>query len=329
MRDANTGKAIRLKRPGGVCELQIVDWAVGAPAPEKSGFGTRRSASTSSTSTTALGSYPLPERPFPASRPQASSKQSAKASPAWMSARLSPIAGATGAYATTRLLPAWRVVPLPQAISARMAAASLLRGLTVHMLLKRTHPVRPGETVLVHAAAGGLGMVLTRWIKHFGGRVIGTASSEAKAGTASANGADHVIVGRKADIVGEVAKLTDGQGVDFAVDGIGGTMLAQTFACTRRFGTVASVGQAAGTIPTGDGGRDRTAPLPSSPGERHGLCGRRTFDLPGGGRRSLRDDRGRHRPAGGNGPAYPLAEAAKAQSDLEPDAFPAPAILLP
>ena len=156
---------------------------------------------------------------------------------------------AIGAYAATRLLPSERIIPLPDDISTRVAAASMLRGLTAHMLLTRTFPVSAGNTILIHAAAGGLGAMLVRWAKHLGATVIGTAGSAEKAQIAKTFGADHVIVGRNADIVSEIAALTEGRGVDFAIDGIGGDMLRKTFACVRPFGTVASIGQAAGPIP--------------------------------------------------------------------------------
>ena len=158
-------------------------------------------------------------------------------------------AGVPGAYAATRLLPAWRAIKLPAPIDSMLAASAFLRGLTVHMLLTRIFPVRAGSALLVHAAAGGLGQTLTRWAKELGATVIGTAGSAEKADIARANGADHMIVGRRADFAAEVGKLTMGKGVDFAVDGIGGDVLRKTFACVRRFGTIASVGQAAGTIP--------------------------------------------------------------------------------
>jgi NADPH2:quinone reductase len=117
------------------------------------------------------------------------------------------------------------------------------------MLLTRTYPVAPGSVLLVHAAAGGLGSLLTRWAKRLGATVIGTVGSPAKAEIARANGADHVVVGRDADWAADVSILTDGRGVDFAIDGIGGDRLVATFGCIRRFGTVASIGQAAGPIP--------------------------------------------------------------------------------
>ena len=154
-----------------------------------------------------------------------------------------------GAYAATRLIPAARLIRLPDNISSRIAAASMLKGLTTHMLLTRTYKVEAGTTLLVHAAAGGLGALLVRWAKHLGAVVIGTAGSEQKAEAARAYGADHVIIGRDSDIVAQVHALTNGQGVDFAIDGIGGDMLLKTLACTHRFGTVASIGQAAGPIP--------------------------------------------------------------------------------
>lgn len=154
-----------------------------------------------------------------------------------------------GAYASTRLLPAERAIPLPDAVSSRMAAASMLRGLTAHMLLTRTWTVGEGTWLLVHAAAGGLGTVLTRWARQLGATVIGSVSSEAKAEIARANGAAHVVIGRDADIVAEVGRLTAGRGVDFTIDGLGGAMLDKSFACTRKFGMVASIGQAAGAIP--------------------------------------------------------------------------------
>lgn len=154
-----------------------------------------------------------------------------------------------GAYAATRLLPQARAIRLPDSISTRLAAANMLRGLTAQMLLKRVYPVGSETTLLVHAAAGGLGGILVRWAKHLGATVIGTASSPAKAATARGHGADHVIVGRDADIASEVRVLTGGQGVDYAIDGIGGDMLEKTLACVKRFGMVASVGQAAGPIP--------------------------------------------------------------------------------
>lgn len=154
-----------------------------------------------------------------------------------------------GAYATTRLLPASRAIPLPDSVSLERAASSMLRGLTVHMLLNRVIPERCQETLLVYAAAGGLGQYLTRWASHRGSRVIGIAGSTAKAKIAVEAGARDVIVGRQADIVKEVNALTGNDGVDAIVDGVGGDNFLQNFQAIKPFGSVLSVGQAGGPLP--------------------------------------------------------------------------------
>jgi NADPH2:quinone reductase len=154
-----------------------------------------------------------------------------------------------GAYASTRIVAAERVMALPDAVSAKVAASSLLKGMTAYMLLRKVTDVGQGSTVLIHAAAGGLGSILVRWAKSLGATVIGSVSSPEKAALAASYGADHLIVGRGADIVAEVKRLTGGNGVDAAYDGIGGDMLLQTIRAVRPFGTAVTIGQAAGPIP--------------------------------------------------------------------------------
>lgn len=154
-----------------------------------------------------------------------------------------------GAYAAARSISADRLLRLPATISEQNVAGMMLRGVTAHMLLHRTYQVGPGTTILVHAAAGGLGLVLTQWAKLLGATVIGTVGSEEKAEIARAAGLDHAILYRDTDFVSAVRAITDGRGVDVAYDGIGGTTLLQTFDAVRPFGTVASVGQAGGPIP--------------------------------------------------------------------------------
>jgi NADPH2:quinone reductase len=157
-----------------------------------------------------------------------------------------------GSYAEARNMPATRLLKLPEAISPRLAAASLLRGLTVQMLLHRVFPMQPGQTVLIHAAAGGVGLILTQWAKRLGATTIGTVGSEDKAQLARAHGLDHAILYRQTDFVAAVRDLTHGQGVNFAVDGIGGNTLAKTISTVRPFGVIASIGQAGGPIPPMD-----------------------------------------------------------------------------
>ncbi|WP_067732697.1 quinone oxidoreductase family protein [Novosphingobium naphthalenivorans] len=236
-------------------------------------------------------------------------------------------AGVPGAYASTRLLPAWRAVGLPGDIVARDVAGSFLRGLTVHMLLTRICPAGEGTVLLVHAGAGGLGTALTRWAKHRGHTVIATVGSAAKARIAQANGADHVIVGRDADFAGEVGRLTGGAGADWAVDGIGGETLRKTFACVKRFGRVASVGQAAG-------------PIPPVPVEELGPV--RSLSLSRPSVMAYAAEQDTYREAAGAvidairkgivpcaGTAYDLADAARAQDDLETGRTTGSCVLVP
>jgi NADPH:quinone reductase len=159
-----------------------------------------------------------------------------------------------GAYAAERNLPAWRAIRLPDALSDEAVASSFVKAITAHMLLYRVYPVVAGTTLLVHSAAGGLGQLLTRWASHLGATVIGTVGSDAKAAIARQAGAQHVIVGRDADLAQAVGDITGKRGVDVAYDGVGGATLAKTFGCVRPFGVVASIGQAAGPIPPVDVG---------------------------------------------------------------------------
>lgn len=151
-----------------------------------------------------------------------------------------------GSYASARNLPAELALPIPDDIADDTVASLLLRGITAHMLYSYVHQLKAGDTVLVHAAAGGLGLVLVQWAKAQGARVIGTVGSSAKASMAKGHGLDAAILYREQDFVSAVKKLTDGLGVDFAVDGIGGQTLLQTLGTVRPYGMVASVGQVAG-----------------------------------------------------------------------------------
>jgi len=154
-----------------------------------------------------------------------------------------------GGYARARNIPRSRVVRVPDSIDDRTAAAAMLRGVTAHMLLARVYPVARGTTILVHAAAGGLGLILTQWAKSLGATVIGTVGSPAKAEVAHAAGLDHAILYRDNDFVAEVRRFTGCRGVDVAYDGIGGDTLQRTLDTVRPFGMVVSLGQASGDLP--------------------------------------------------------------------------------
>lgn len=152
----------------------------------------------------------------------------------------------TGSYANLNNLDAERVIALPDDIGDDAIASLLLRGITAYMLFNKVYRLKAGDTVLVHAAAGGLGQVLVQWAKALGARMIGTVGSAAKAERATRQGLDHAVLYREQDFVAAVRDLTHGEGVDFAIDGIGGKTLIATLDSVRPFGMVASVGQVSG-----------------------------------------------------------------------------------
>lgn len=157
-------------------------------------------------------------------------------------------AGQPGAYAAARNLAAERAIALPDGVSVKAAAGALLRGITAHLLFAHVRPVRAGDTVLIHAAAGGLGLILVQWAKALGARVIGTVGSHEKAQLALAHGAERVVLYREEDFVAAAHEFGGGEGVDYAIDGIGGDTLLRSFDAVRPFGMAASIGQAGGHL---------------------------------------------------------------------------------
>ncbi|HEX5077968.1 MAG TPA: quinone oxidoreductase [Geminicoccaceae bacterium] len=154
-----------------------------------------------------------------------------------------------GAYAETRLVPADRLVRLPDGIDDRQAAAMMLKGMTAQYLLRRTFPVRPGQTILFHAAAGGVGLIACQWAKHIGARVLGTVGSDAKAELARAHGCDVTIRYDRENVVSRVRELTDGKGVAVVYDSVGKSTFEQSLDCLAPLGMLVSFGQSSGSIP--------------------------------------------------------------------------------
>lgn len=244
-------RVVRLRKPGGIDELEVVDVELSQPGMgeiliRQTAIGVNFLDIYHRT-----GVYSLPALPAVLGVEGAGSVTAVGPDVTTLKIgdRIAYAGAPVGGYASERLLPVGRAIPLPAAISDETAATALLKGLTAHMLLTRTYVVGRGTTVLMHAAAGGLGSLLTKWATRLGAEVIGTVSSESKAAIARASGADHVIVGRDTDFARDVLRLTNGRGVDVAYDGIGGATLRKTFTCVRRFGTIASIGQPAGPIP--------------------------------------------------------------------------------
>lgn len=157
--------------------------------------------------------------------------------------------GGFGAYAEANVVAADRAVRIPDGVDSRTAAASLLKGMTVEALLCRTYPVKAGETILVHAAAGGVGQIMVQWAKAIGAEVIATVGSEAKAAKARALGADHVILYREQDVAAEVRRITGGKGVPVAYDSVGKDTFEGTLGSLARRGLFVTFGNASGPVP--------------------------------------------------------------------------------
>ncbi len=154
-----------------------------------------------------------------------------------------------GAYAEARLMQADRLVKLPDGIDDRQAAAMMLKGMTAQYLLRRTFPVQAGQTILFHAAAGGVGLIACQWAKHLGARVLGTVGSEAKAELARAHGCDVPIRYDREDVVARVRELTDGKGVPVVYDSVGKDTFAKSLDCLAPRGMLVACGQSSGNIP--------------------------------------------------------------------------------
>lgn len=159
-----------------------------------------------------------------------------------------------GAYAEKRLMPADRCVPVPDGLSDELAAAVMLKGLTAHYLLRSTFRVEPGHTVLIHAAAGGVGLLACQWAKSLGATVIGTVGSAEKAELAQAHGCDHPINYREVDFVERVAAITQGEKCDVVYDSIGADTFMASLDCLKLRGTMVSYGQASGKVGAFDTG---------------------------------------------------------------------------
>jgi len=153
-----------------------------------------------------------------------------------------------GAYAEFRLIDADKLVKIPDAISDQTAAAMMLKGLTAHYLLFRTYSVKKGDTILVYAAAGGVGLILCQWAKLIGATVIGCVGSDEKALLAKANGCDHTILYRNEDIPTRVRELTEGRGVAVVYDSIGKATFGASLDCLQPFGVLATYGNASGPV---------------------------------------------------------------------------------
>lgn len=153
-----------------------------------------------------------------------------------------------GAYAQSRLIPAERLIRLPQDLPTQQAAAMMLQGMTARYLLVGCYPVKSGDTILIHAAAGGVGLIVCQWARHLGATVIGTVGSEEKAALAGTHGCHHPIVYSREDFVSRVREITGGRGADVVYDSVGQATFMQSLDCLRPKGMLVSFGQASGPV---------------------------------------------------------------------------------
>ena len=160
-----------------------------------------------------------------------------------------------GAYAEARLMPADRVVKVPDGISDVQAASMMLKGMTAQYLLRRTYRVKAGDTILVHAAAGGVGLILCQWAKHLGATVIGTVGSEEKAALARANGCAHTVIYTREDFQSRVMEITGGKKVPVVYDSVGKDTFARSLDCLQPMGVMILYGAASGPVPPFDLGQ--------------------------------------------------------------------------
>lgn len=242
-------KAIRVHKTGGPDVLQLEDIALPAPGPGQLLIRNRAIGLNFIDTYFRTGLYPAPQLPFTPGNESAGDVLAVGAGVTEFKPgdRIACVAG-LGAYAEERIVPAAAAVALPDAVSYEAAASMMLKGLTAEYLLHRTYKVKPGDTILVHAAAGGTGTILCQWGKALGATVIGTAGSKEKADLARAHGADHVILYGEEDVAARIKEITGGQGCDVVYDGVGRDTFIASLDSLKPFGLLASFGNASGAV---------------------------------------------------------------------------------
>ena len=243
-------KAIRIHRTGGPDAMQWEDVEVGAPGPGEIRIRHEAVGLNYIDVYFRTGLYPASSLPFSPGMEGAGVVEAVGEGVGSVAVgdRVAYAAPPVGSYAEERLMPADKVVKIPAGIDSRQAAAMMLQGMTVEYLLRRTYPVRSGETILFHAAAGGVGLIACQWAKHLGATVIGTVGSDEKAALARAHGCDHPIVYTRENFTERVRELTDGAGVPVVYDAVGRDTFEGSLDCLAPRGMLVSFGQSSGKI---------------------------------------------------------------------------------
>jgi NADPH2:quinone reductase len=243
-------KAIRFHQTGGPEVLQLEDIDIGEPSPGQARIRHQACGLNFIDVYQRSGLYPVP-LPSVAGNEAAGIVEAVGAGVDWLKPgdRVAYGGGPLGAYCEQRILPADRLCLLPEAIGFEQGAAMMLKGMTVQYLIRRTYPVKSGDTVLFHAAAGGVGLIACQWLKTLGATVIGTAGSEQKCELARQHGANHCINYRSENFVERVMEITGGKGVDVVYDSVGADTFLGSLDCLRPLGMMVSFGNASGPVP--------------------------------------------------------------------------------
>ena len=247
-------KAIRIHETGGPEVLQWDDVDVGGPGPGEALVRHEAVGLNFIDCYHRSGLYPLPALPAAIGLEAAGVVEAVGEGVSEVSHgdRVAYASPPLGAYAAARLMPADRLVALPDDVSERQAAAMMLQGMTAEYLLNRTRPLKAGETILVQAAAGGVGLIACQWAKHLGATVIGTVGSDEKAELARAHGCDHPIVYTRENFVERVNEITGGAGVPVVYDSVGKDTFDGSLDCLGSRGMLVLFGQSSGSVPPFD-----------------------------------------------------------------------------
>jgi NADPH2:quinone reductase len=322
-------KAIRVHEPGGPEVLRWEDTSVGEPGPGEARVRHTAVGLNYVDTYYRTGLYKPPSYPFTPGSEAAGVVEAVGAGVGDIKPGLRVAYGAAplGAYSQARLLPADRLVALPDGIDDRAAAGMMLKGMTAHYLLLRIGQINKGDTILVHAAAGGVGLIACQWARSLGATVIGTVGSDEKAELARAHGCQHPIVYTREKFADRVKEITGGKGVKVAYDSVGKDTLLASLDCVQTLGTIALFGQSSGPVPPLDvsllarGSYFITRPtLSHYVAAREDLLksARALFDVVRSGAVKIEVRQ-----------TYPLSEAARAHRDLESRRTTGSTVMLP
>ncbi len=246
-------KAVRFHKAGGPEVLVYEEVTVGDPGPDEARVKNNAIGLNFIDTYHRSGLYPLP-LPSGIGLEAAGVVEAVGKNVTWLKAgdRVAYAGGPPGAYAEARLIPAHRLVKIPEGISDQTAAAAMLKGLTVQYLIRRTYKVESGQTVLFHAAAGGVGLIAGQWLKALGVTAIGTVGSDEKAKLAKAHGYAHTIVYTRENFAERVKEITGGKGVPVVYDSVGKDTFAGSLDCLQPLGLLAIFGNGSGPVPPFD-----------------------------------------------------------------------------